>query len=103
MSKSKKNTTVIINTNMKAKENKMLTQDIVRKTQYKNGQEVKTNAYLLAKLLTDKRYKGRPLTRKEIMAKLPFDPAPYIKLYECFEAVDRGQYVYTGTALDELG
>lgn len=97
-----KTKTKIVNNTENSQENKVITQDIVRKTQYKNGKLVKTNAYLLAKMLTDKRRKGNPVGRQEIQAKLGFDPAPYVKMYACFEAVDRGQYVYTGTALDEL-
>lgn len=99
---AKTKTTKIVNTDTNAKENKMLTQDIVRKTQYKGGKVVQTNAYKLAKMLSDKRRKGNPVARKEIVEKLGFDPAPYIKMYDCFEAVGRGQYVYTGSALDEL-
>lgn len=102
MAKNKTNTDKTINTTEKSVENKMITQDIVRKTQYKSGKKVQTNAYKLAKMLADKRRKGNPVGRAEIVEKLGFDPAPYIKMYECFEAVDRGQYVYTGTALDEL-
>jgi hypothetical protein len=62
-----------------------------------------TNVYRLAKMLADKRRKGAGMTRKQIMEKVDFDPAPYVKLYGCFETVERGRYRYTGKALAELG
>lgn len=62
-----------------------------------------TKAYKLAKLLSDKRRKPGGVSRKEIVEKLEFDPAPYVKLYDCFEAVERGKYIYTGKALQEIG
>lgn len=69
-----------------------VTPDIVRKG---------TKVYDLAKLLSDGRRK-KGVSRKEIMEKLDFDPAPYVKLYGCFETVSRGHYRYRGTALKQL-
>lgn len=98
MSKSNKSNNKITN-----KENKkMTTPDITRTHQFRNGQLVETNAFRLAKLLADKRRKGNPVSRKVIMEKLDFDPAPYAKLYDCFEQVDRGEYIYVGSALQEI-
>lgn len=91
-----------VNGNNNNQEKKMLTKDIVHKTQFRNGMQKQTNAYKLAKMLSDKRRKGRPVSRQEIIEKLGIDPAPYVKMYDCFEAVDRGMYIYTGEALAEI-
>lgn len=81
----------------------MATADITRKFQTnRNGEVEETKAYRLAKLLGDKRRK-HPVTRQTVIDKLGFDPAPYILLYDCFEAVERGEYIYTGNALSEVG
>jgi hypothetical protein len=61
-----------------------------------------TKAFQLAKFLSDGRRRGRPVSRKEIVNRLGFDPAPYVKMYECFVAVERGKYTYVGTNLAEL-
>jgi hypothetical protein len=68
--------------------------DIIRKN---------TTAYQIAKILSDKRRKGKPVGRKELMEKLGgIDPAPYVKMYECFQAVSRGKYIYVGENLKKL-
>ena len=61
-----------------------------------------TKVHQLAKLLSDGRRKPGGVSRKEIVEKLQFDPAPYVKLYGCFENVGRGKYVYTGKNLAKL-
>lgn len=68
------------------------TADIIRKDTY---------AYRLAKMLSDGRRKNGA-TRKEIVAKLGGDPSPYIKMYACFVAIERGRYVYVGSNLADI-
>lgn len=81
----------------------MSVKDITRKTSIRNGVEQPTNAYLLARMLSDKR-RVRPVTRKMVIDKYGFDPAPYASIYECFEIGDEpGTYVYKGKALQEIG
>lgn len=58
-----------------------------------------SNVVKFAKMASDGRRKGRGVTRKEVLAKHGFDCAPYVKMYQCFKAIGRGRYIYTGNAL----
>lgn len=60
-----------------------------------------TKLFQIAQILGDKRRKNG-VSRKELVARLDFDPSPYLTMYDCFVRLDRGVYTYVGESLPEM-
>lgn len=59
---------------------------------------VNSRAYEIAKVLADKRRRNGT-SRKQLNAIFGTEVGPYLTMYECFERLPNGNYVYRGTKL----